>query len=196
MKRGVIIGLAIAIVAGIIGFAYDSAIAELFKSMQNAFLSNILFIFRPVIAMIILGLLFVVFLIMEKKRRWALPLALSFISSVIISFAIKFIIMRPRPFGFTETIALTNLPDYSFPSSHVVFIFSALPILSREFPRLKYIWVALAVLVGVSRIYFTDHYLSDVIFGAIIGYLIGLYFLWLEDKFNWGEKLVKRFSKK
>jgi undecaprenyl-diphosphatase len=48
-----------------------------------------------------------------------------------------------------------------------------LPILDRELRRFKWIWIAIACLIALSRLYFGVHYLSDVIFGGIFGYVIG-----------------------
>jgi undecaprenyl-diphosphatase len=57
--------------------------------------------------------------------------------------------------------------------------------LSKNFPKIKWIFWVVAILVGLSRIYLEVHYLSDVLAGAIIGYSIGLLFLKLEEKYAW-----------
>jgi undecaprenyl-diphosphatase len=48
-----------------------------------------------------------------------------------------------------------------------------LPILDREYPHFRVFWIAFASLVAFSRLYLGVHYLSDVVTGAAIGYLIG-----------------------
>ncbi len=172
---------------GLIGFIaliFDEAISSFFKSAESPFLSDVFSVFQPVSAMILLAGLIIAFLVIEHKRRWAMPLIVTLAAATLMSFIIKFIIMRPRPSGMVENIMFTNLPDYSFPSSHTVFIFSALPILDKEFPKLKIFWWVLAILIALSRVYFQDHYISDVIFGGLIGYLVGHFVLRIEEKYS------------
>jgi len=63
-------------------------------------------------------------------------------------------------------------------------VFSALPILNKKFNKLKYIWLVFACLVAFSRVYFGVHYMSDVLTGALVGYLIGLSAVWIEEKYG------------
>jgi membrane-associated phospholipid phosphatase len=62
---------------------------------------------------------------------------------------------------------------YSFPSGHTMTAFAMATVISFLYKKK---WVAfglltLAVLVGFSRIYLLQHYLIDVVGGAILGYL-------------------------
>ena len=152
---------------------FDSAAADMFASIQTSFLSMLLSIFKPMSIIVLFGVLAVMILWKEHRRKLIWPFACSLIISSILSFVIKFYISRERPFGLAETIAFTNIKDYSFPSSHTMTIFSALPILDRELRRFKWVWIAIACLIALSRLYFGAHYLSDVIFGGIFGYVIG-----------------------
>ena len=75
--------------------------------------------------------------------------------------------------------------QYGFVSSHAANFF-ALAIfyglgLREKFPHVIYVLLALACLVGFSRIYLGVHYISDIIGGAIIGAISG-YLAW---KFVW-----------
>ena len=74
-----------------------------------------------------------------------------------------------------------------------MLVFAALPLLNKEFKKFRYIWLIFALLVGFSRAYFGVHYLSDVFTGAIIGYLIGLSMVMIEEKYGVGKKLMKKF---
>ena len=74
-----------------------------------------------------------------------------------------------------------------------MLVFAALPLLNKEFKKFRYIWLAFAILIGLSRAYFGVHYLSDVFSGAIIGYLIGLSMVLLEEKYGIGLKLMRKF---
>ena len=47
-----------------------------------------------------------------------------------------------------------------------------------------------ALIVCFSRVYFGLHYFSDVIFGGILGVLVGILVLKLEDKFKLSKKVT------
>jgi len=132
---------------------------------------------------IVLILITSLFLWQERKREWIPTLWISYGTAIILSFLLKIIIKRPRPF-FEMFLPIINLPDYSFPSMHAVAAFAAIPILDREFPRLRLFWVLFALLIAFSRIYLGLHYLSDVMFGALIGYAIGWIFMEIEVKYK------------
>lgn len=115
-----------------------------------------------------------------KKERWILPLWLSAIISYALVILLKFLFVRMRP----DVLTLVS-PEtfYSFPSGHAAIVFSVLPILDKEFPRLKWFWFIFAGLILLSMLYVGVHYLSDLIAGCILGLFIGFLFL-------------KKFSKK
>ncbi|MFH0867711.1 MAG: phosphatase PAP2 family protein [Candidatus Woesearchaeota archaeon] len=132
---------------------------------------------------VILILITTLFLFQGRKREWVFPLWISFISSAVVAFILKLIIARPRP--YIELIyPLINILDYSFPSMHAMVAFAVVPILDKEFFKIKWFWILFAVLVAFSRIYFGLHFLSDVVFGGFFGYFIGVFIINLEEKYK------------
>lgn len=125
----------------------------------------------------------------EHKRRWILPLWVSLLIASAAVSILKYFIPRARPYELG--IATLTLLKYgvssnsSFPSFHSAAAFSALPVLDKEFPYFKFIWLAFACLVAFSRVYFGLHYLSDVIVGAFLGYLSGILALRLEERYKY-----------
>ena len=87
-----------------------------------------------------------------------------------------------------------NTWNFSFPSFETMLVFAAVPLLNKEFRKFRYIWIIFACLVGFSRAYFGVHYLSDVMAGAIIGYLIGYSMVLLEEKYKIGLILMKKLK--
>jgi len=173
MKKGMIAWLLVFLALGILSLVFDSSIASYVASVQNSYLSTLFEVLSSYL-MIALVVIFVLFLLIKKHKNKALvTFVITLISSAIISFILKFIVMRPRPLGLIELLPIVNLIDYSFPSSHAVFMFSALPIISKEFPKTKYWFIALASLIAIARVYLNVHYASDVILGAIVGYILG-----------------------
>lgn len=140
----------------------SSPIADvLFGIISNPFVVIFLFLILPAIA-----------LLSRQRNREAMVLCLAFLASAMIGLSLKLLIARPRPeslFVFADALRP------SFPSLHALLVFALLPLLVRSFPRLRVCFRALAILVGFTRLYFGVHYLSDVLFGALIGYAIGWY---------------------
>lgn len=174
MNKKRMIWISAAIVLGIISLFFDKTLANFFVSLQNPLITSILNVFEPTLFVIAFGGVMIVFSLWKKKKNYILPIFSSLILATLISYGLKFIFMRARPFNFVEYIPFLNLIDYSFPSSHCVAMFAMLPILDKEFKNLRYLWLAVALIVAFTRLYFGVHYLSDVIFGSVIGYLIGL----------------------
>ncbi len=88
---------------------------------------------------------------------------------------LKNMIQRVRPCNaLPDCRLLVNcLGSYSFPSSHAVNNFAAAAYFSYIYPRYNKVFYVTAALVAFSRPYVGVHYPSDVIFGAVLGYLIG-----------------------
>lgn len=61
----------------------------------------------------------------------------------------------------------------SFPSGHSAISFAVAYVLSNRYPRGRYIFYLVAVLVGVSRVWLGSHYPSDVAGGAVLGLIVG-----------------------
>jgi len=99
--------------------------------------------------------------------------------------ALKAIIQRPRPFEVMSINNTVTTNMSSFPSGHAMIFFSIIPIMSKNFPKIKTVLWIVAILVGMSRIYLGVHYFSDVVAGAIFGYAIGWTFMKLGEKYEW-----------
>jgi membrane-associated phospholipid phosphatase len=113
-------------------------------------------------------------LLMARRRREALFLAIAIIGNVIMNGLLKLLIQRARP---QLPWAQTPL-DYSFPSGHTMnslVFYLALALIAWVIwgPRVGIPAtigaIVLAVLVGISRIYLGAHYFSDVAAGFLAG---------------------------
>lgn len=202
MKRGLII-LLIALTA-LAGFYFDSEIVKgislIRNNLLNDFLLGITFLSPEIVIFFFLTSLF---LFQSHKRKYILPLWISLGLSVVVSFLLKSLIQRQRPFqlGLVSILPILEKASHltwnsSFPSFQAMLVFSAIPILWREFPKFKHVWIIFACIVAFSRVYFGLHFLSDVIAGGLIGYLLGMLVIKLEEKYKFGEKTYKKLFRR
>jgi undecaprenyl-diphosphatase len=89
----------------------------------------------------------------------------------LIEHPIKAYFRRRRPFvRIVQALVIGKRPgSWSFPSGHTGSAFASAWILSTIWPKQSPIFVGLASLIGVSRIYVGAHYPGDVASGAILG---------------------------
>ncbi|MFA5173725.1 MAG: phosphatase PAP2 family protein [Candidatus Pacearchaeota archaeon] len=201
-KRPLVILLLLFLVLAVISFLYDSQIIRFAETIRNSsldyfflsftFASNIYIIFFFLTSL---------FLLKEHKRRWIPPLWVTSLMALAITFILQILIARPRPFQVENISVLQiafyfmrnnfNTWNFSFPCLQAVLVFSALPILAKEFKRFKWVWFIFACLVAISRVYFGVNYLSDVIAGGLIGVLIGILVVKVEEKHKIGNKIIR-----
>ena len=202
-KKIVIAGMLVAFII-FISLYFDSEIVKTISLIRNSFL-NELFIGITSIssAIIIFFFLTSLFLWKGNKRKWILPLWFTLGLSVVTSFLLKVAVQRQRPFQLGIISVLPVLEkashliwNFSFPSFHAMLVFCAVPILSKEFPKFKYIWILFAGFVAFSRIYLGLHFLSDAIAGALIGYLLGIFIVKTEKENKFWEKIYKKIFRK
>mgnify|MGYP001545147622 FL=1 len=89
---------------------------------------------------------------------------------------VKNVIGRPRPFESWQALTCMMAPPdkFSFPSGHTMTAFAVWGVLFVGLPSLSHIYLVIAVIMGVSRIFLGLHYPSDVLVGAVLGGGIGL----------------------
>lgn len=86
---------------------------------------------------------------------------------------IKNIVRRIRPCNKHNNFSLliSRPLSYSFPSGHTLSSFAASEMLSINYPKYRFIFMAIAFLIALSRIYLYVHYPTDIMAGIILGIL-------------------------
>lgn len=145
----------------------------------NVFFINYTFIGDGIFAICSIVLLLFYF----KRKQLGIVLLMSFLISGLAAQIIKNLINSPRPKLFFEAgqylyfidgVTLSN--NASFPSGHTATAFAIATVLAlmMKNKKLQLLILFAAALAGYSRIYLAQHFLLDVIIGAIIGSASGV----------------------
>ncbi|MBC8346433.1 MAG: phosphatase PAP2 family protein [Candidatus Marinimicrobia bacterium] len=101
----------------------------------------------------------------ENKNEKFKYASTAFVANGLLTYGLKFGVGRNRPNGKNNR---------SFPSGHTSNSFLTATIAQEIFgPKIGIPAYILAGITGMSRIHDNEHYLSDVIFGAVLGTAIG-----------------------
>ncbi|MDO9184507.1 MAG: phosphatase PAP2 family protein [Bacteroidia bacterium] len=156
-----------------------------------------------------LMVLLTVIILMAVKYRYAVIVGLSNIIASIITQALKQTVfndvVRPKKFfeGIQELYFVPGVENhlyFSFPSGHATCAFSlyfALALLVKN-KALELSLFFVALLVGYSRIYLSQHFFEDVYAGSLIGISTTfiVYYLIQKSNRNWmNGSLITSFKK-
>ena len=114
-------------------------------------------------------------LMLHGAMREAARLALvTLVVSHLVVQLIKRTVGRPRPSRWTSYVNLVTEPDrFSFPSGHAAAAMSVAFAYAVVFPGVAFPVVAIAALVGMSRVCLGVHYPGDVFAGQTIALATG-----------------------
>ncbi|MBN2908424.1 phosphatase PAP2 family protein [Polycladomyces sp. WAk] len=107
----------------------------------------------------------------SPMKQWAVEGFAALAGSHLAVRACKHYLPRIRPhLRLSELYAFPDaLTDYSFPSGHTTAAFSIATVFVLHAPWSAAIWLPLACLIGLSRMYLALHYPTDVVMGAVLG---------------------------
>ncbi|SNR15367.1 phosphatase PAP2 family protein [Tenacibaculum jejuense] len=130
---------------------------------------------------IMFAVLAIIFLFV--KRKMTLVFVVGGLLTLVITHFFKKIIFkgvaRPAEFLGLENLHLIDGVKIafwnSFPSGHTITAFTIFAILCLYFRKCvsQYIWILLAIIAGISRVYLSQHFLMDIFVGSILGIVIG-----------------------
>ena len=185
--------LAILFVSIVINIYFDREITIFIEQNRVAFFDDLMLFITDAGLFIVTSALSA-YLILTKRYKEFVLVALAAIVSLESAYLLKKVVQIPRPFidGSVVENPLIHATGFSFPSLHAAFCISVIPFLKRVFKKRSAIWIVgiFFVIVAVSRTYLSVHYLSDIIFGGMIGYSIAELTIYLENKYQLYEKII------
>lgn len=160
-----------------------------FFSQNRSVINNTFFIVTNYLGEAYLYVIAALIFLFGKKWAKSLLVALTGLSAMAFSQLLKNYFGHERPFiYFNKTlkqpdllipvpgVELVNSYTNSFPSGHTTAAFALFTLLAFFTPKStqKTIWLIPASLAGISRIYLGQHFLEDVIAGAVLGSLVAI----------------------
>ena len=147
------------------------------------------------------GFLFLIIVLLITRSVWAFVYTgMAYGVNAALFEGIKYTVLRPRPYMLSNAI-VRDVPgfstpvDPSFPSAHSATAFMIAIFLSARYPKMSPLFIIMAFLIALSRVYIGFHYPSDVLVGAFLGMFAASLFivlgrrqnrfnLWLSEKYR------------
>lgn len=141
--------------------------------------------------------------VLDPRRRAAIPrIIAAALGSGLVANAFKLMLARVRPHHFDFDAADSSLDAFGswfplwtrpsweqgFPSSHAATAAGLAIVLTRYYPRGRWLFPVLAALAGLQRVVDKSHFLSDVLWGAAVGCLFAPLCVY-------GGRLARRFDR-
>lgn len=127
------------------------------------------------------------FVIALLLRHWRAAISVALLSGLVALFSalLKKYFAHPRPKAWLEAqdIFIEYVPDLyinagntSFPSGHTFSAFATFCFFAFMVkpPYLKIIFATFAILGGLARVYLSQHFLEDILFGGLLGLLLAM----------------------
>ena len=166
---------------------FDEAVATAIHQLYVAagwfftpFLSFISLLGKGGIFLILLSIALMLF---RKTRRYGTTMLLALaIGALVTNVCFKPLVARPRPYThdgsifqqYWEMLGKHTESDKSFPSGHMTAAMAAsLAVFLRGNKKISWTALLFALAMGVSRIYLSVHYATDVLGGVITGSIGG-----------------------
>lgn len=128
------------------------------------------------------------------KYRYAILIPVTGLLVTVFSYLTKRLFSHPRPSEFFNHHLEDFFPVdgvhivsgyYSFPSGHTLSAFTLCTVLALISVRKKWwgiLFFIIAFLVGISRVYLIQHFLKDVVVGALLGTLLGIAIFYAQER--------------
>ena len=159
---------------------FEFSILNLIQGLRTPMFDQIV-IFITSLANYVWYILIIGLLLNKPTRKIGVVLVVAMILQYLINAGIlKHLFARVRPCNVDTTVELLikRPKGFSFPSGHSAAAFCVVGVLyGAKIRELFWPVLVLAILIGFSRLYLYVHFPTDVLAGALCGFLIG-YGVW------------------
>ena len=160
--------------------SFEFSILNLIQGLRTPLFDHIV-LFITSLANYVWYILIIWLLLNKTTRKLGVILAVAMILQYLINGGIlKHLFARVRPCNVDTTVDLLikRPKGFSFPSGHSAAAFCAVGVLyGAKIKKLFWPVLVLAYLIAFSRLYLYVHFPTDVLAGALCGFLIG-YGVW------------------
>jgi undecaprenyl-diphosphatase len=176
---------------------------DLFRTINDfgkeyTYLNNF-FIFMAEYMVFILAFIALIFWFTrrEENRMMIISATISFILAEMMGKIAGTLHSNNQPFAELSNVnkLIEKAVDNSFPSDHTILFFAFCMTFFIYQKRWRYIWIMLALVVGISRIWVGVHYPADVIVGAIISIFSTFIASFIVSRLNIIRKLLWLYEK-
>lgn len=131
----------------------------------------------------------------RHTRHVVLVAGLAFLLGLLLNQGVLMVVQRMRPYdeGITHLL-IARSGDWSFPSDHATAaVAMAAAFMEKTLRRRGLVLLALAGLIGFSRVYLGIHYAGDVLGGAVTGAVAAVMAGWTYREGSPFDKRATRF---
>jgi membrane-associated phospholipid phosphatase len=129
-------------------------------------------------------LIIVPFIYWSVDKRLGFRLLLVLVTIYSLSSTVKLLFHQPRPYWLGKVLGLGAETSYGIPSSHSGGSLSVWGYLAYRLNK-RWLWILVSVfifLIALSRLYLGVHFLHDVVFGWLLGFVVLWVFIKYEDR--------------
>lgn len=158
---------------------------------------GVVFIAEYMVYFLGLGLLVYWFTRNYRNRMMVIQAVITFILAEILGKLAGLFYSHYQPFAVLQDVnqLVEHAIDNSFPSDHSILFFSICASFWLMRKKEGWLWLVLAIFVGLSRVWVGVHYPVDVITGALLGIVSALFVYWAVPRLAFIQRLLALYEK-
>ncbi|MCG7316316.1 MULTISPECIES: undecaprenyl-diphosphatase [Brevibacillus] len=158
---------------------------------------GVVFIAEYMVYFLGLGLVVYWFTRNHRNRMMVIQAVITFILAEILGKLAGLFYSHYQPFAVLQDVnqLVEHAIDNSFPSDHSILFFSICASFWLMRKKASWLWLVLAVFVGLSRVWVGVHYPVDVITGALLGFISALFVYWAVPKVSFIQQILALYEK-